>query len=116
MPEETRITCPDCGTDWQIVEGSTPIRRGGSNPLCRLCSVLSKIKVASEEECEQADVVVCGPTSHFGDDVHSFCSKCGVDIVYRPYVPKKPSKVCMACAELMAKEEKDIVTFHIERM
>lgn len=105
MPDETRITCPNCGAEWQIVEGSNPIQRGGSKPLCRLCSVLSKIRVASKEECEQADVVVCGPTSHFGDDIHTFCSRCGADVVHRPYVPKKPPKICMACATLMSKEK-----------
>ena len=77
--------------------------------------ILKRVKVVSAEEAEEADVVVCGPTSHFGDDVHTFCSRCGADIVHRPYVPKKPPKVCMSCATTMAKEEnKDVVTRRTE--
>lgn len=56
------------------------------------------IEVVPPEKAEEATVVVCGPTSYFWDDVKTTCAACGREIVHRPTVPKKPPKVCMACA------------------
>lgn len=53
--------------------------------------------VVSEAECEAADYVVCGPTSHFADDVHTTCSSCDAAIVHRPYAPLRPPKICVEC-------------------
>jgi hypothetical protein len=47
------------------------------------------------------DLVVCmradGP-DYFRDNEFGDCSRCGVRIKFRPYVPKEPPKVCMQCA------------------
>lgn len=56
-----------------------------------------EVTVASEEECEKAAAVVCGPNSYFADDVRAQCEACGAAIVHRPYVPKGPPKICMQC-------------------
>lgn len=42
-------------------------------------------------------IVVCGPESHFADDVETTCS-CGARIVHRPYMPADAVKICMPCA------------------
>jgi hypothetical protein len=59
------------------------------------------IHVVSEEACEEVDFVLCAdadaPTP-FTDNVHTTCAGCGVAIIHRPYVPKKPMKVCLKCA------------------
>jgi hypothetical protein len=46
-------------------------------------------------------MVVCMPASSvddtFPDNVHTVCALCGTPVVHRPYVPKKPPKICMPC-------------------
>lgn len=54
------------------------------------------VDVVSNEACEHVNYVVCGNESHFLDDVHATC-RCGAPIVHRPYVPKRPPKICLAC-------------------
>jgi hypothetical protein len=61
-----------------------------------------RVEIATEEECEAATVVVCGPDSHFPDDVHTLCAFCGAGVVHRPYAPKAPPKICITCAAAMA--------------
>lgn len=56
------------------------------------------VEIASDEECERATFVICGPTSYFVDDVHTTCAFCEVPVVHRPYAPKAPPKICMRCA------------------
>ena len=67
-----------------------------------------KVRIAEVEasevpdhEAEQSDLVVCvlesGPV-YFPDDVRTVCAGCGAAIRHRPYVPKKPPKVCVLCA------------------
>lgn len=60
-----------------------------------------EIRVVSRDEAEQATFVVCGPISHFADDVHATCAGCRAPIVHRPHVPSKPPKVCLPCAVAM---------------
>jgi hypothetical protein len=55
------------------------------------------VNVGTEEECEAATFVVCGPVSYFPDDVHTTCAWCQAPIVHRPHVPKTPVKICLAC-------------------
>lgn len=58
------------------------------------------INIVSDEEAETADVVVCvrvGTPSPFTDNLVGHCLHCGHAILYRPYVPKKPVKICMQC-------------------
>lgn len=56
----------------------------------------------SAEQAEQADVVVCmrvgtGDETRFDDNEYGVCVDCGAAIYCRPYVPKKPPKVCVDC-------------------
>lgn len=77
-----------------------------------------KINVVSDEECEQADAVVCAHATiplYFRDNVTGPCADCGDLLQWRPHAPKKPPKVCMRCIEIReisrkiaeAKEKKD---------
>jgi len=45
---------------------------------------------------EDESVVVCGPTSYFGDDVKTKCALCGAEVFHRPHVPDG-KRVCCAC-------------------
>ena len=56
------------------------------------------IRVATNDECDAVELVICGNVSHFTDDVRTSCAACGAAIVHRPYVPARPPKVCMSCA------------------
>ena len=70
---------------------------------------LKKVRIAPDEELEEASMVVCMPNdspSYFSDDVYTTCAECGVGIHHRPYMPKKPKKVCIECAVKLMDEEK----------
>jgi hypothetical protein len=61
-----------------------------------------RVKVADEAECEQATFVVCAPdapelAASFPDNVHTRCAFCDAAVVHRPYVPKRPPKICIDC-------------------
>lgn len=61
--------------------------------------------VATPEECEKADVVVCarkGTPSPFTDNLEAPCSGCGAVLIYRPHAPVTPPKMCIECAMEMA--------------
>ncbi len=60
--------------------------------------ILKLVTVGTDEECEACEFVICGPMSFFPDDVRLSCSNCGETIYHRPYVPKRPTKICMKCA------------------
>ncbi|HEU01315.1 hypothetical protein LCGC14_0795550 [marine sediment metagenome] len=62
-------------------------------------------RVGTTAECEEADFVICGVDSFFDDDIHTKCSHCGAAIVHRPYVPKTPRKICVACCKLQMEAE-----------
>jgi hypothetical protein len=71
---------------------------------------LPKINIVSQEEAEEADVVVCmpiGSTRYFTDDVETVCSECGRGIFHRPHAPKKPRKICVDCALKLAEQESE---------
>lgn len=58
------------------------------------------VKVVSDGEAETADVVVCvrvGTPSPFTDNLTGHCLHCGHEVLYRPYTPKKPPKICINC-------------------
>lgn len=57
-----------------------------------------RVYVGTEAECAEASFAICGPVSHFTDDVHTTCASCGTPVVHRPYAPAQVIKVCMACA------------------
>lgn len=62
-----------------------------------------KLNIASDEECEQADAVVCAPVTvplYFRDNIVGPCADCGDMLQWRPHAPKKPPKICMRCIEI----------------
>lgn len=65
--------------------------------------------VMSEERCEQAAMVLCvrlGTPSPFTDNQVAPCALCGFAVIFRPYMPKAPPKVCMECALAMMADAK----------
>lgn len=58
--------------------------------------------VVSDEEAETCHIVVCGPRSCFPDDVRTTCSRCGATVFHRPYAPKTPPKIGIACLFALA--------------
>jgi len=61
--------------------------------------------VATPEECEKADVVVCarkGTPTPFTDNLEAPCSVCGAILIHRPHAPTRPPKMCIECAMEMA--------------
>lgn len=72
--------------------------------------LLDVIQVVSNEEAEKAEFVLCAPDgpSSFADNIKTVCSMCGTAIMHRPYIPKKPPKICIQCllTKLEAEEEK----------
>ena len=63
--------------------------------------------IISEEKAEKVDFLVCCSEDHesFLDNLYGNCSKCKRKIHFRPYVPKKPKKICMKCAEKLGAME-----------
>lgn len=65
---------------------------------------VSKVEIVDAAKAETAEVVVCMrvvdmPIAVFPDDVIADCAHgCGFQIRYRPYMPKAPAKICLACA------------------
>jgi hypothetical protein len=59
------------------------------------------IKVASLAECEAADYVICvrlaGYSGTFTDNCQGPCSRCGETVIWRPYVPLRPPRICLEC-------------------
>lgn len=67
------------------------------------------ISVVSDEEAEKASAVVCmrkGFESPFDDNVEGVCSVCNHAIIYRPYMPIAPPKICYECMVAMVSETK----------
>jgi hypothetical protein len=64
-----------------------------------------EVKVVSEAEAEATDACICmlaDYNSPFTDNEFGVCSKCGAAVMFRPYMPKKPPKICMPCFVLMS--------------
>lgn len=62
---------------------------------------LPPIEAISPAEAETVDYVVCAPADFptpFTGNVKTVCAACGAAIMHRPYAPKRPPKVCVACA------------------
>jgi hypothetical protein len=55
------------------------------------------VELVTAAEAEAADVVVCGETSYFADDVRTVCSSCRATVFHRPHVPARPPRLCLAC-------------------
>jgi hypothetical protein len=60
------------------------------------------IKVASDAECEAADYVLCvrlaDDPGAFTDNCTGPCSRCGETVIWRPYMPTRPLRICLGCA------------------
>jgi hypothetical protein len=66
---------------------------------------LPAIPLVSADETELADFVVCArrsPAVALPGNVEAQCALCGAVIVHRPYMPKRPMKMCLEC--FLAKE------------
>jgi len=64
-------------------------------------NILENVKVVSQEEAEKSDFVVCaleGTDTPFTDNETGNCAHCNAAIIFRPTAPKKPQKICFACA------------------
>ena len=66
------------------------------------------VTVISDRDAENVDFVVCMPRgpSQFSDNFTGFCSHCGIEIMYRWHAPRKPPKICFACAMKINAAEK----------
>lgn len=85
-------------------------RRHGFTPA-DLTSLLQRfgVETVSEEEAEQARLVVCVPSegpSSFPDDITTTCALCGVGIRHRPHVPKRPPTVWIRWAIKLTSSKK----------
>jgi hypothetical protein len=59
------------------------------------------VNVVSDEEASQMDFVVCmplGSPTPFDDNETGACCNCGCAVIFRPYVPKGPPRICLQCA------------------
>jgi len=68
-----------------------------------------RIPIVSAEQAEQCDFVVCvrkGAFSPFIDNEAGRCSVCDHVVVFRPWMPKKPPRLCLECAAEMARATK----------
>ena len=62
------------------------------------------ITVASDEDCEACGFAVCvlvGTPTIFTDNLVGECAHCRRPIIFRPYIPKKPTKICWRCLLIM---------------
>ena len=62
-----------------------------------------RVYVGTEAECEDATISVCMNVSFFADDCRGACAGCGAPIVFRPYMPARPAKVCLECASVIVR-------------
>lgn len=65
--------------------------------------LIKATKVGTQEDAEATDYLVCGPVSHFDDDILGVCVSCGTAIVWRSHAPKKPKRICLGCFSVMTK-------------
>jgi hypothetical protein len=66
-----------------------------------------EVTIVSDADAEKVDYVICmpwGTPSPFDDNLKGTCSKCGIDVMYRWYAPRKPKKICINCLEKMELE------------
>ena len=66
-----------------------------------------KVQVASDVEAEESDLCVCvlkSTPANFDDDEFGICYICEREVRFRPYMPKKPKKICVQCLEKKLEE------------
>jgi hypothetical protein len=79
------------------------------DPVSRFDEFMKHVTIVSDDDAEQADMVVCMPDEgprFFPDDIITSCAMCGITIKHRPHVPKTPPKVCVNCAAIMSGSDK----------
>jgi len=70
--------------------------------------MITKLSVISDAAAEDCNYVICMPYTP-GDkpmmvgNLFGKCSKCDQDIQFRPHIPKKPPRICLACIPEVAK-------------
>lgn len=66
------------------------------------------VRDVDDEEAEKAQALLCLPLgpSRFTDNLTGPCADCGRTLMFRPYSPKTPPKLCPECliARLDAQE------------
>jgi ribosomal protein L37E len=68
------------------------------------------VTVVSDDEAHLADFVVCiradsSAATDFDDNETGVCSRCSTAIVFRPYIPKGPPRICLPCAIALAEKK-----------
>lgn len=64
------------------------------------------LKPVNSEQAEAADYCVClrkEDATPFSDNEFGVCCACGAEVQFRPYMPKRPPKICLPCAVEMQK-------------
>jgi hypothetical protein len=61
------------------------------------------VQVVSQKEAEEANMLVCGFSSNYRDDVQARCRMCDRIVYHRPHAPVKPPRICMDCVVTMLK-------------
>jgi hypothetical protein len=60
-----------------------------------------RLEVCSDAEAEAAAFVVCvrlaDDPGGFTDNQLALCCACGEPVVFRPYMPKRPPRICLQC-------------------
>lgn len=60
-----------------------------------------KIPIVTEAEAEESDYAVCcrqaDDPGEFTDNLVGQCCACGEAVIFRPYMPARPPKICVQC-------------------
>ena len=57
------------------------------------------VTVITNTEAEECEYLVCMPDgpSQFTDNFKGVCCHCGITVMYRWHMPRKPKRICMDC-------------------
>jgi hypothetical protein len=65
------------------------------------------IRVVSDAEAERCDYMVCvrlaDDPGAFTDNLQGECCACGALVIFRPYAPAMPPRICVECVTQLAK-------------
>lgn len=65
---------------------------------------------------EDADFLICVLAEHdsgtFRDNLKGFCCRCDRVVVFRPYNPKRPKRLCIDCAMSLAVRHRRLGKWH----
>jgi hypothetical protein len=73
----------------------------------------SEIKVVSSKEAETALFSICLPASwahcaYLQSHEYGRCSKCDCAVMFPPYMPKGPKKLCIRCFAIELEENREV--------